>query len=212
MKNFARTMGKKIAVIAMLMMNLACIEIHVSLFVRGDGSGRGKIRYVIVKGIYKAPDEEKIAINEDKLAAHLAKREGVEVIKTGSSYKDENLIEVWGEFRFSDVTKLSDGFITYTFANLGGTKRELRISYRLTGELHRRELFSSFFKGLSSSAEVEVDGKIVSTNGKLVSPRKARWEISAEEVVGRDVSQDMIVIFEARKDGILQRIKRKLKL
>lgn len=188
----------------------SCIEVHISLFVRGDGSGRGKITYVIVKGIYQAPDEEKIAVNEDKLAEQLSKREGVKVIRTGSSFQDENMVRVWGEFEFEDVTKLSDGYIKYMFSKLPDGKREIRLNYRVTGELHKRDIFKSMFKDLVSSAEIEVEGKVISTNGKKISSSKVRWEIPAEEVVGKDVLEDMIVIFEPKRKGIFKRIRERL--
>lgn len=190
----------------------SCIEIHLSLFVRGDGSGKGKITYVIVKGIYQAPDEEKMAINEDKLAEQLSKREGVKVIKTGSSFEDENMVRVWGEFEFEDIVKLSDGYIRYMFSKLSDGKREIRLNYRMSGELHKRELFKSMFKGLVSSAEIEVEGKIISTNGKKISDNKVRWEVPAEDVVGKDVVEDLVVIFDPKKKGILKRIREKLGL
>lgn len=201
-----------IVLLMLLTFASSCIEIHVSLFVNGDGSGKGKMTYVIAKGIYQAPDEERLAINEDKLAEQLSKREGVKVIRTGSSYKDENMIKVWGEFEFKDVSKLSDGYLKYIFTKLPDNKRELRINYRITGELHRRELFKSMFKGLVSTAEIEVDGKIISTNGKKISDRKVRWEIPAEEVVGKEIAEDMIVIFEPKGKGLIQRIRERLKL
>lgn len=191
---------------------LSCLEVHMSLLIRGDGSGRGKIKYVIARGMYQAPDEEKLAINEDKLAEQLAKKEGVKVIRTGSQYRDENMIEVWGDFEFKDITKLSDKYTKYVFTNLGGNKKEIRINYRITGELHRRDILKSMFRGLISTVEIEVAGKVISTNGKRVSKRKVRWEIVAEDVVGRDITEDMILIFEAEGKNLLQRIKDKLKI
>lgn len=118
--------------------------------------------------------------------------------------------DIFWEFEFEDVTKLSDGYIKYMFSKLPDGKREIRLNYRVTGELHKRDIFKSMFKDLVSSAEIEVEGKVISTNGKKISSSKVRWEIPAEEVVGKDVLEDMIVIFEPKRKGIFKRIRERL--
>jgi hypothetical protein len=166
---------------------ISCIEIHAKFKLNGDGSGYGRIDYVVAKGIYSAPDEEKLAINEDKLAEIVAKKEGFKVIRTGSAYENENMMRVWVEFEFKDISKLSDAFSKYTLEDLGNGKKEFRGYYRIRGELHQREVLKSMFKDLNSTIEVEFPGKVISTNGKILSSRKVLWIIPAEEYVGKDV-------------------------
>jgi len=191
---------------------ISCIEIHAKFKIKGDGSGYGRIDYIIAKGIYSAPDEEKLAINEDKLAEIVAKKEGFKVIRTGSAYENENMMRVWVEFEFKDISKLSDAFSKYTLEDLGNGKKEFRGYYRIRGELHQRELLKSMFKDLKSTIEVEFPGKVISTNGKIISSRKVLWVIPAEEYVGRDVDLVFVAQFEdSKKEGILDKIKRKIK-
>jgi hypothetical protein len=191
---------------------ISCIEIHAKFKLNGDGSGYGRIDYIIAKGIYSAPDEEKLAINEDKLAEIVAKKEGFKVIRTGSAYENENMMRVWVEFEFKDISKLSDAFSKYTLEDLGNGKKEFRGYYRIRGELHQRELLKSMFKDLKSTIEVEFPGKVISTNGKIISSRKVLWVIPAEEYVGRDVDLVFVAQFEdSKKEGILDKIKRKIK-
>jgi hypothetical protein len=191
---------------------ISCIEIHAKFKLNGDGSGYGRIDYVVAKGIYSAPDEEKLAINEDKLAEIVAKKEGFKVIRTGSAYENENMMRVWVEFEFKDISKLSDAFSKYTLEDLGNGKKEFRGYYRIRGELHRREVLKSIFKDLNSTIEVEFPGKVISTNGKILSSRKVLWIIPAEEYVGKDVDLIFVAQFEdSKKEGILEKIKRKIK-
>jgi hypothetical protein len=191
---------------------ISCIEIHAKFKLNGDGSGYGRIDYVVAKGIYSAPDEEKLAINEDKLAEIIAKKEGFKVIRTGSAYENENMMRVWVEFEFKDISKLSDAFSKYTLEDLGNGKKEFRGYYRIRGELHQREVLKSMFKDLNSTIEVEFPGKVISTNGKILSSRKVLWIIPAEEYVGKDVDLIFVAQFEdSKKEGILEKIKRKIK-
>ncbi|MDT7907439.1 MAG: hypothetical protein RRA63_05255 [Candidatus Calescibacterium sp.] len=191
---------------------ISCIEIHAKFKLNGDGSGYGRIDYIIAKGIYSAPDEEKLAINEDKLAEIVAKKEGFKVIRTGSAYENENMMRVWVEFEFKDISKLSDAFSKYTVEDLGNGKKEFRGYYRIRGELHQRELLKSMFRDLKSTIEVEFPGKVISTNGKILSSRKVLWIIPAEEYVGKDVDLVFVAQFEdSKKEGILDKIKRKIK-
>ncbi|MFZ8805237.1 MAG: hypothetical protein ACO2PO_19990 [Candidatus Calescibacterium sp.] len=191
---------------------ISCIEIHAKFKLNGDGSGYGRIDYVVAKGIYSAPDEEKLAINEDKLAEIVAKKEGFKVIRTGSAYENENMMRVWVEFEFKDISKLSDAFSKYTLEDLGNGKKEFRGYYRIRGELHQREVLKSIFKDLNSTIEVEFPGKVISTNGKILSSRKVLWIIPAEEYVGKDVDLIFVAQFEdSKKEGILEKIKRKIK-
>ncbi|MFZ8805179.1 MAG: hypothetical protein ACO2PO_19695 [Candidatus Calescibacterium sp.] len=191
---------------------ISCIEIHAKFKLNGDGSGYGRIDYIVAKGIYSAPDEEKLAINEDKLAEIVAKKEGFKVIRTGSAYENENMMRVWVEFEFKDISKLSDAFSKYTVEDLGNGKKEFRGYYRIRGELHQRELLKSMFKHLKSTIEVEFPGKVISTNGKILSSRKVLWIIPAEEYVGKDVDLVFVAQFEdSKKEGILDKIKRKIK-
>jgi hypothetical protein len=191
---------------------ISCIEIHAKFKIKGDGSGYGRIDYIVAKGIYSAPDEEKLAINEDKLAEIVAKKEGFKVIRTGSAYENENMMRVWVEFEFKDISKLSDAFSKYTLEDLGNGKKEFRGYYRIRGELHQRELLKSMFKDLKSTIEVEFPGKVISTNGKILSSRKVLWIIPAEEYVGKDVDLVFVAQFEdSKKEGILDKIKRKIK-
>ncbi len=190
----------------------SCIEIHARLKLNSDGSGRGKIEYVVAKGIYSAPDDAQLAINEDKIAETVAKKDGVRVIRSGSNYENENMVRVWVDFEFEDISKLSDAFLHYRFENIGDRKKELRIKYILKGELHKREMLKSMFKELVSDIEIELPGKIIATNGKILSSNRVRWEIPAVEVVGRDVSEDLVVQFEIDgKKNIIQRIKEMFK-
>ncbi|GBD03821.1 hypothetical protein HRbin19_01118 [bacterium HR19] len=189
----------------------SCIEIHAKFKINRDGTGYGKIVYVVNRGIYSAPDEQNIAINEDKLAESIAKREGVKVIKTGSSWENENTVRVWVEFEFKDISRLSDSFSKYYIEDLGNGKKEFRAYYKLRGELHKRELLKSMFKDLSSSLEVEFPGKVISTNGKKIGSNKVVWNIPAEEYVGRDVDLQFIAQFEVGKEGLIQKIKNKIK-
>jgi len=191
---------------------ISCIEIHAKFKLNGDGSGYGRIDYVVAKGIYSAPDEEKLAINEDKLAEIIAKKEGFKVIRTGSAYENENMMRVWVEFEFKDISKLSDAFSKYTLEDLGNGKKEFRGYYRIRGELHQREMLKSMFKDLNSTIEVEFPGKVISTNGKILSSRKVLWIIPAEEYVGKDVDLIFVAQFEdSKKEGIIEKIKRKIK-
>ena len=191
---------------------ISCIEIHAKFKLNGDGSGYGRIDYVVAKGIYSAPDEEKLAINEDKLAEIIAKKEGFKVIRTGSAYENENMMRVWVEFEFKDISKLSDAFSKYTLEDLGNGKKEFRGYYRIRGELHQREILKSMFKDLNSTIEVEFPGKVISTNGKILSSRKVLWIIPAEEYVGKDVDLIFVAQFEdSKKEGILEKMKRKIK-
>ncbi len=192
--------------ISIMLFISSCIEIHAFFRVKEDGSGYGKITYVISQGIYSAPDDYQLAINEDKLAETIAQKEGVKVIKTGSSYEEGNLVRVWAEFEFDDITKISDPFIKYFFEDLGNGLKELRINYRVRGQLHKREVFINMFKDLVSTLEVEVEGKIKSANGKILSKNRVKWEIPATEVVGQDYTGTFIVSFETegkrkRKEG-----------
>jgi hypothetical protein len=211
----ANLMGKEFAfliLILALIHLISCIEIHAKFKLNGDGSGYGRIDYIVAKGIYSAPDEEKLAINEDKLAEIVAKKEGFKVIRTGSAYENENMMRVWVEFEFKDISKLSDAFSKYTVEDLGNGKKEFRGYYRIRGELHQRELLKSMFKHLKSTIEVEFPGKVISTNGKILSSRKVLWIIPAEEYVGRDVDLVFVAQFEdSKKEGILDKIKRKIK-
>ncbi len=201
-----------ITMISLIALVNSCIEIHAKFKLNADGSGYGRIDYVIAKGIYSAPDEEKLAINEDKLAETIAKKEGFKVIRTGSAYENENMMRVWAEFEFKDISKLSDAFSKYTVEDLGNGKKEFRGHYRIRGELHQREVLKSMFKELNSTIEVEFPGKVISTNGKTVSSRKVLWIIPAEEYVGRDVDLVFVAQFEYnKKEGILEKIKRKIK-
>jgi hypothetical protein len=198
--------------ILVLLHLISCIEIHAKFKLNGDGSGYGRIDYVVAKGIYSAPDEEKLAINEDKLAEIIAKKEGFKVIRTGSAYENENMMRVWVEFEFKDISKLSDAFSKYTLEDLGNGKKEFRGYYRIRGELHQREVLKSMFKDLNSTIEVEFPGKVISTNGKILSSRKVLWIIPAEEYVGKDVDLIFVAQFEdSKKEGILEKIKRKIK-
>jgi hypothetical protein len=191
---------------------ISCIEIHAKFKLNGDGSGYGRIDYVVAKGIYSAPDEEKLAINEDKLAEIIAKKEGFKVIRTGSAYENENMMRVWVEFEFKDISKLSDAFSKYTLEDLGNGKKEFRGYYRIRGELHQREMLKSMFKDLNSTIEVEFPGKVISTNGKILSSRKVLWIIPAEEYVGKDIDLIFVAQFEdSKKEGIIEKIKRKIK-
>jgi hypothetical protein len=191
---------------------ISCIEIHAKFKLNGDGSGYGRIDYVVAKGIYSAPDEEKLAINEDKLAEIIAKKEGFKVIRTGSAYENENMMRVWVEFEFKDISKLSDAFSKYTLEDLGNGKKEFRGYYRIRGELHQREVLKSMFKDLNSTIQVEFPGKVISTNGKILSSRKVLWIIPAEEYVGKDVDLIFVAQFEdSKKEGIIEKIKRKIK-
>jgi hypothetical protein len=209
--SYRKKLSFLILILALLHL-ISCIEIHAKFKLNGDGSGYGRIDYIVAKGIYSAPDEEKLAINEDKLAEIVAKKEGFKVIRTGSAYENENMMRVWVEFEFKDISKLSDAFSKYTLEDLGNGKKEFRGYYRIRGELHQRELLKSMFKHLKSTIEVEFPGKVISTNGKILSSRKVLWIIPAEEYVGRDVDLVFVAQFEdSKKEGILDKIKRKIK-
>ncbi len=192
-------------------LSTSCIEIHANFKIKKDGTGYGKIVYIVNRGIYSAPDDQNIAINEDKLAESIAKREGVKVIKTGSSWENENTVRVWVEFEFKDISRLSDSFSKYYIEDLGNGKKEFRAYYKLRGELHKREILKSMFKDLSSSLEVEFPGKVISTNGKKIGSNKVVWNIPAEEYIGRDVDLQFIAQFEVGKEGLIQKIKDKIK-
>jgi hypothetical protein len=209
--SYRKKLSFLILILALLHL-ISCIEIHAKFKLNGDGSGYGRIDYIVAKGIYSAPDEEKLAINEDKLAEIVAKKEGFKVIRTGSAYENENMMRVWVEFEFKDISKLSDAFSKYTLEDLGNGKKEFRGYYRIRGELHQRELLKSMFKHLKSTIEVEFPGKVISTNGKILSSRKVLWIIPAEEYVGKDVDLVFVAQFEdSKKEGILDKIKRKIK-
>ena len=212
-KNFPYRKKLSFLILILALLHLiSCIEIHAKFKLNGDGSGYGRIDYVVAKGIYSAPDEEKLAINEDKLAEIVAKKEGFKVIRTGSAYENENMMRVWVEFEFKDISKLSDAFSKYTLEDLGNGKKEFRGYYRIRGELHQREILKSMFKDLNSTIEVEFPGKVISTNGKILSSRKVLWIIPAEEYVGKDVDLIFVAQFEdSKKEGILEKIKRKIK-
>jgi hypothetical protein len=212
-KNFPYRKKPSFLILILALLHLiSCIEIHAKFKLNGDGSGYGRIDYVVAKGIYSAPDEEKLAINEDKLAEIIAKKEGFKVIRTGSAYENENMMRVWVEFEFKDISKLSDAFSKYTLEDLGNGKKEFRGYYRIRGELHQREVLKSMFKDLNSTIEVEFPGKVISTNGKILSSRKVLWIIPAEEYVGKDVDLIFVAQFEdSKKEGILEKIKRKIK-
>ena len=189
----------------------SCIEIHAFFKLNQDGSGVGRITYVVAEGIYSAPDDSKIAINEDKIAEVVARKEGVKVIKTGSSYEDGNRIRVWVEFEFKDISTLSDSFSKYIIEDLGNGKKELRIKVRFSGYLHKREMLKDMFKGLNSSIEIVVPGKVIGTNGKVLSSDRVRWDIDAREIVGIDTEKIFIVQYEVGKDGIFRKIINKIK-
>jgi len=211
------TLGKKyflllsFLLISSFLFLASCIEIHAFFNLKPDGSGVGKITYIVVKGIYSAPDDAQLAINEEKIAETVAKKEGVKVIKTGSSYEDENRVRVWVEFEFKNINLLSDSFSQYVLEDLGDGKKELRAKVRFSGYLHRRDILKDMFKGLNSSLEVKVPGKIIGTNGKVISSDTVRWDIDAREIVGADTEKIFIVQYQEGKKGLIKRILDKLK-
>ena len=200
---------KVIFVVPILLLSFfSCIEIDMYIKLNDDGSGYAKVEYKILKSVYASSDRNsQLPLNEDKIADFLSKKEGVEVIRTGSSLDSPDFVRIWAEVKFKHISALSDNMIKYVIEDIGD-KKEFRIIYRYWGETSKPEIVAQAVEGWESKVKVEVPTQIASTNGKIISPKVVEWTIPLSEIAGRSGELVLVVSWEKKKEGFFGKVKK----
>jgi hypothetical protein len=180
-----------------------CLTVEEEIELNMDGSGKGKIVYIMPTGFYKGQvGAGQLNITEDSVRKDISGREGIdlEYVKTEM---DEDNVKIVAAFSFENITLLSQRNIKYALDDMGDMI-EFRVWIRPHGG-KAKEIVKQFFESYVSKLKVDFPSKVLETNGKTEGRQKVRWEVPLSKLIG--IREDIVLWARfSKKKSLIDRI------
>lgn len=185
---------------AFIFVLISCISVEEELEVKPDGSGKGKITYIMPTSFYKGG--QGVQINEETIKKSVEKMKGVHLEKVRTEI-GENDVKVIAKFKFDHVKNLSQRGITYTLEDMGDMIEFRVVLQPAGGRAH--QLVKKVLQGFISKLKVELPAKVIESNGKIEGRRKVTWNVPLSKIAG---GKEATVLWArySKKRSILDRI------